>query len=99
MDGLGIQLRKIAIGTPTLSSKRKATWSGAIARAPDQSRVVVDPRHVQKLHAREPGDLGDACGDAGRWGKAKSRTPHVHVFEDSDSGIVPMNHSNKDGKP
>jgi RNA-directed DNA polymerase len=35
----------------------------------------------------------------GRWGKATSRTPHLHVFEDSDSGIVPMNHSNKDGKP
>ena len=23
----------------------------------------------------------------------------MHVFEESDSGIVPMNHSNKDGKP
>ena len=32
-------------------------------------------------------------------GKGKSRTPHVYVFEESDSGAVPMNHSNKDGKP
>ena len=31
-------------------------------RVPDRSRVVVDPRHVQKLRAREPGDLGGACG-------------------------------------
>ena len=31
--------------------------------------------------------------------KANSRTPRAHVFEESDSGIVPMNHSNKDGKP
>ena len=23
--------------------------------------VVADPMHVWKLHAREPGDLGDAC--------------------------------------
>jgi RNA-directed DNA polymerase len=23
----------------------------------------------------------------------------MHVFEESDSGIIPMNHSNKDGKP
>jgi hypothetical protein len=63
MDGLGIELRKIAIGMPTLSSKRKATWSGAIARVPGRSRVVVDPMQVQKLHAREPGDLGGACGE------------------------------------
>src|SRR5687767_14693894 len=32
-------------------------------------------------------------------GKGNSRTTHVHVFEESDSGAVPMNHSNKDGKP
>jgi len=32
-------------------------------------------------------------------GKGESRTAHVHVFEESDSGIVPMNHSNKSGKP
>src|SRR3954467_4827332 len=31
--------------------------------------------------------------------KGNSRTTHVHVFEESDSGAVPMNHSNKDGKP
>ena len=32
-------------------------------------------------------------------GKGESRTAHVYVFEESDSGIVPMNHSNKSGKP
>ncbi len=33
-------------------------------------------------------------------GEGDSRTAHVFVFEESDSGIpVPMNHSNKDGKP
>ena len=31
--------------------------------------------------------------------KANSRTSRVHVFEESDSGTVPMNHSNKGGKP
>jgi RNA-directed DNA polymerase len=55
--------------------------------------------HVQKLHAREPGDLGDACGDAGPRGKANSRTPRAHVSEESDSGTVLVNHSNKNGKP
>ena len=32
-------------------------------------------------------------------GEGKSRTARVYVFEESDSGIVPMNHSNKSGKP
>src|SRR6476661_3775888 len=31
-------------------------------------------------------------------GKGNSHTTHVHVFEESDSGAVPVNHSNKDGK-
>ena len=58
--GWDIELRKTPIGTPTLSSKRKAIWPGAIARAPGQSCVVVDPKHVWKLHAREPGYLRGA---------------------------------------
>src|SRR3954447_20276036 len=32
-------------------------------------------------------------------GKGNSRTTRVHVFEESDSGAVPMNHSNNGGKP
>ena len=31
--------------------------------------------------------------------EGKSRTARMHVFEESDSGIVPVNHSNKNGKP
>src|SRR5690349_9584959 len=99
MGGLGIELRKIAIGTPTLSSKRKAAWPGTLARVPGWSRVVVDPTHVQKLHAREPGDLGGAWREPrGRpVGEGDSRTSHVHISEESDSGAVLMNHLNKDG--
>ena len=32
-------------------------------------------------------------------GEGHGRTTHMHAFEESDSGIIPMNHSNKDGKP
>src|SRR5258705_2747324 len=32
-------------------------------------------------------------------GEGHGRAPHMHAFEESDSGIIPMNHSNKDGKP
>jgi Reverse transcriptase (RNA-dependent DNA polymerase) len=70
---------------------------GAISRVPDRSCVVVDPRHVWKLHAREPGDLGNVCClTSGRTaGEGLGRTTRMYVAEESDSGIVPMNHSNK----
>src|ERR1700676_4853665 len=32
-------------------------------------------------------------------GEGHGRTTRMHAFEESDSGIIPMNHSNKDGKP
>ena len=32
-------------------------------------------------------------------GEGDSHTARMHVAEESDSGIVPMNHSNQDGKP
>src|SRR5271157_6555926 len=32
-------------------------------------------------------------------GKGTSRTSRTHVPEESDSGVIPMNHSNKDGQP
>jgi hypothetical protein len=35
----------------------------------------------------------------GRREKAKGRTSRMYVCEGSDSGVVPMNHSNKDGRP
>ena len=31
-------------------------------------------------------------------GEGKSRTARMHAFEESDSGTVPMNRSNKSGK-
>ena len=31
-------------------------------------------------------------------GEGKSRAARMRVFEESDSGTVPMNHSNKDGR-
>ena len=32
-------------------------------------------------------------------GEGNSRTARMYVFAESDSGTVPMNHSNKSGKP
>ena len=55
--------------------------------------------HFWKLHAREPGDLGDACDEISRRtaGEGSGHTARVYVPEESHSGIVPMNHSNQDG--
>ena len=56
-----------------------------------RSRVVVDPRHAEKLHAREPGDLSLAVRSKGsRAGKGKSRTSDVNGGEESDRVVVPM---------
>ena len=62
------------------------------------------------LRSRRPQTrLDTSCTRTGRpWGRPSAdgptgeglgRTARMHVSEESDSGIVPMNHSNKDGKP
>ena len=48
---------------------------------------------------RETSEMPEVNHATGRREKASSRTARVHVFEESDSGTVPMNHSNKSGKP
>src|ERR1051325_4996237 len=48
---------------------------------------------------RETSEMPTAIFRGRPVGKGESRTAHVYVFEESDSGIVPMNHSNKSGKP
>jgi len=48
----------------------------------------------------EPGDLGDACGATRQQvgGRGKSHTARTYV-RGVTQRILPMNHSNKDGKP
>src|SRR6266853_2605315 len=48
---------------------------------------------------RETSEMPEAkvCDRAA--GEGQGRTARVHVFEESDSGTVPMNHSNKSGRP
>ena len=48
---------------------------------------------------RETSEMPEAAPCGRPVGEGNSCTTHVHVFEESDSGAVPMNHSNKDGKP
>src|SRR5665213_1206824 len=48
---------------------------------------------------RETSEMPEENLDLRTAGEGESRTSRTHVFEESDSGIVPMNHSNKDGQP
>ena len=46
---------------------------------------------------RETSEVPEANTPNRPAGEGKSRTARVHVFEESDSGTVPMSHSNKSG--
>jgi RNA-directed DNA polymerase len=48
---------------------------------------------------RETSEMPEASIRDRPAGEGASRTARVHVLEESDSGTVPMNHSNKSGRP
>src|ERR1039458_2160413 len=65
-----------------------------------QPRGVEDPKHAEKLHAREPGDPAAARKEGtGREAKAQSHKPPMHGSGESYSGIVPAKQPNKSGEP
>jgi hypothetical protein len=43
-------------------------------------------------------EASETPAEAGRWVKATSRKTHMHVFEESDGGVVPVKHLNKAGQ-
>ncbi len=47
---------------------------------------------------RETSEMPAASLGGRTAGEGSGHTARVHVSEESHSGIVPMNHSNKDGK-
>ena len=61
---------------------------------------VEDPRHAEKLHAREPGDPAAAREQmAGRRENAMSDKSLMHDGEDSYSGVEPAKQPNKSERP
>src|SRR5215471_11424224 len=48
---------------------------------------------------RETSEMPEAIFCDRPAGEGNSHTARMHVFEESDSGTVPMNHSNKSGRP
>jgi len=66
---------KLQSGRRRCQTVRKAPWTGAVARVPERSCVVEDPRHASTLSAREPGDLPGVPDERDRWAKAKAARP------------------------
>jgi hypothetical protein len=47
---------------------------------------------------RETSGISVIDADRRTAGEGQGRNARMHIFEESDSGVLPMNHSNKDGK-
>ena len=69
------------------------------------SRTVLRSRRPQNtprnfMHEnRETSEISVIEADRRTAGEGQGRTARMHIPEESDSGILPMNHSNKDGRP
>ena len=61
--------------------------------------MVEGPAHVEKQHAREPGDLWPPVNQTGRSAKAQSQTADANALQESDGGVVPVKQPNKEGQP
>jgi hypothetical protein len=59
-------------------------------------RPQSTPRHFMHEN-RETSELPAVSVSRRTAGEGSGRTARVHVSEESHSGIIPMNHSNKDG--
>ena len=70
---LGIELRKAWYGAPMTSDVSEGNRTVRHTRALDWSRGVVDPKHAEKLHAREPGDPVTARANSGPEGERDER--------------------------
>ena len=79
-----------------VSDPQKAIRRHAKTQAGRWSCGVEDPKHAEKLHAREPGDPAAAREQmAGRRENAMSDKSLMHGGGESSGCIVPTNGSNK----
>src|SRR5262252_6873262 len=67
-----------------------SVWRGRRPHSTSRN-FMHENRETSETPAAKPG--GRSAGEG------SGHTTRVHVSEESDSGILPMNHSNKDGKP
>src|ERR1700676_593492 len=71
----GYRASKRQTGAPTLWTEGEGyTGAGVRSQVRRGPCVVEDPRHAEKLHAREPGDLIAGCKQSRQSGRRR-RTP------------------------
>jgi RNA-directed DNA polymerase len=100
IGGVGIQLRKLSIQTPTPlkcaegnMNKRDSASSCSVRRS---RRPHCTPRNFMHEN-RETSETPAAQPGHRSAGEGLSHKARAYVYEESHSGILPMNHSNKDG--
>jgi len=99
---VAIEPRKLTIRTPT----RLTCAEGNMDRSVNASFCSVrrgrrphdTPRNFMHEN-RETSETPAAQSGSRSAGEGLGRTARMHVPEESHSGVLPMNHSNKDGKP
>jgi len=94
--GWVIELRKPYNRVPTLGCGGKATSAAAKIASESRTRRSQRTQHVEKQHAREPGDFSGVPLYRGPVREGVSRTPDMHAVEGSDRAVVPMKLPNKE---
>lgn len=88
-------------GVDPITNGEDHTNGGASTKSsvdPAQSKTPRTSRNI--MHENRETWMASAAQSGGRpVGKGESRTTHRHVVQGSDSGVVPMKDSNKEGKP
>lgn len=86
------------------TDKGKATSSSAPRQAEGGHGGVVEPEHVSKFQAREPGEPNSICGDMApqrgfktdRWFHVSDAKDQMDVVRQSDGSVVLTKSVNKD---
>ena len=93
---LGIELRNQRFREPTASGCKEGNNASHASASAARPCGVEDPKHAEKLHAREPGDPVAARGQlAGRGEKAMSHESLMYGSGESSDRIVPTRSANK----
>jgi|HubBroStandDraft_1064217.scaffolds.fasta_scaffold163312_2 hypothetical protein len=93
---------KIPITVPEINrhkAEMKDPYEKGIAIRSASSLALGIVRYAAKRENRETSEKPAKNVGRRTAGEGSGCTARMHVSEESDSGILPMNHSNKDGKP
>jgi hypothetical protein len=98
---VGIEPRKDTTRTPTRLICAEGNMDGSDNASSRSVRRGRRPHGTSRnfMHEnRETSETPVAQSGGRSAGEGSGHTARVYVFEESHCGIVPMNHSNKDGK-